>query len=151
MMIIILPFIQLCLGFGFIAYAPFAYESLVETTFPIDEGMAVAMMINFAQLSGFVLNEVTILPCNFSGLRLLEINMFELVVGNHGYWFLTIITLPVILYGVFGFKTDYRRTKSEARESMKEHGEPVPGSDESVTASDQVISTGEQNTTANKL
>ena len=33
--------------------------------------------------------------------------------GDQGYWALTILTLPAVLYGLFFYKTNYRRTQSE--------------------------------------
>lgn len=54
-------------------------------------------------------------------------------VGSKGYWVLAALTLPVILYGVFGYKTAYRRTKSEAeeRKSFREKA-----ATEAITASE---------------
>lgn len=95
-------------GIGFISYAPFAIESLLETSFPIPETFSIGAMYLISQLTAAFFSFITTVSCNNNShgewLKLL----FSLGVGHEGYWVLAGLYLPFVIYVLFFFKTRYR-------------------------------------------
>lgn len=52
-------------GLGYIAFVPFAYESLIETSFPQPEGLVLALPLVVAQIFSYILNLLTTMGGKF--------------------------------------------------------------------------------------
>jgi len=52
------------LGFGLLGFQPFACQSLVEMTFPVQESISVNMMMVLGQLFGLIGNYICTAKCN---------------------------------------------------------------------------------------
>jgi len=85
------------LGLGFISFVPFAYESLVEATFPIEETLVLTLLISIAEIFALL------------GTSLLTISW----TANFKLWSFLVLMIPANIYLLFFYKTDYNRRKAD--------------------------------------
>jgi hypothetical protein len=89
-------------GIGMIGFYPFAFQSLVESTFPIPEALTANFLL-------FLANGIQILGDDLSTAGW---------VGNGGFWVLSAILAPCVIYVLFFFKTKYKRKEIEDRSTV---------------------------------
>ena len=59
-------YLLLIIGVGLLGFQPFACQTLVEMTFPVQESISVNMMMIMGQLFGLIGNYISTAGCNFS-------------------------------------------------------------------------------------
>ena len=89
---------------------PFAYESLIESSFPIEETLVLTIFFLFSQFFGLLGNIFATTPGIIYYYHLL---MGIIATKGFGLWLLAIIFGIGGGYTLFVFKTHYKRTELE--------------------------------------
>jgi hypothetical protein len=100
----VIIFLNVIAGIGLITYTPFIFQSLVETSFPVDEALIVTTFLYVASIFGIIGNSIATAPA----------------IEKHAMWVLVILVFPSAVYALFFQKTEFKVLEFEKSASIKQ-------------------------------